>query len=302
MAAGHNVPVLQRWAFGAAAFWRLSRFNNVVLPALTVATGYYLYPQHDAGRELLLTSIIAYTLLHAVITIWNDVCDDHVDKLNGTPRIQQVKDDGHWRTVVTLCTVSLLLALCCMFWLPCRITIGLVIFLVLGWAYNTRPLLLSHKPIASQLVLALAYGAIPAFIGVSHDLSLTSLVLIVSLMLGRSSLSLLKDYKDAIGDSKATKKTFLLVYGGALTARLSVALAVIGYIGVTAIVTAHTGNYSTAAMLSMALVGIWLTAQRTELFRRHSYTSLNIIFHHCLRYEMLFIGLAALWSYLSYIS
>ncbi|MCA9325899.1 UbiA family prenyltransferase, partial [Candidatus Saccharibacteria bacterium] len=114
----------------------------------------------------------------------------------------------------------------------------------------------------------------------------------LGLSLNRLSLSLLKDYKDAPGDAKAHKRTFLLRYGGTLTARLSLGLAVVGMGMVLVVLASQT--LSTQYLVLVVTAG-WLLYERSKLFRHQDYVGLNRVFHDCLYYQLIFDTMVVLW-------
>lgn len=287
---------------GLESLWRLARLQNIALPSLIIVATYFA--SDHASREArsiwpLVLSIAAYIALHTLVTIWNDIRDADVDALNNTPRYEQAVASGHKPFIVGGLSACVVTAIACMWSLPIYTHVCLLVFLVVGWLYNNPPVQTSRKPLASQVSLLTAYGLLPALIGITlgNSYTLATLTLGASLAIARGSLSLLKDYKDAAGDAKGGKKTFLLVYGGKRTAQLSVLAATIGYIGTILSLTVIIPN-NRLTTVALITVGAWLIGQRARLLKHQAYQDLNRIFHNCLRYEVLFVGLAAVCLYL----
>jgi 4-hydroxybenzoate polyprenyltransferase len=144
-------------------------------------------------------------------------------------------------------------------------------------------------------VLGVCYGFVPVAMGLSlgrGPVPATAWLLAGSWALGRLSLSLLKDYKDAPGDAAAGKKTFLLVYGGSWVAKASFWLAAVGYLGVLAACAGQVSSWRWLVLIG-GTAG-WLLLERRQLFVRHTYAELNGVFHRCLHYQLVFDGMVAL--------
>ncbi|MCA9325757.1 UbiA family prenyltransferase, partial [Candidatus Saccharibacteria bacterium] len=101
---------------------------------------------------------LAYVLAHSLVTLWNDIADETVDGLNGTPRIFQLRKQvsaKYIRMMLWLLTASLVACLVPVPWVVRGI---LLTFMVLGWLYNQKPAQLSRRPLGSMVVMFLAYG------------------------------------------------------------------------------------------------------------------------------------------------
>lgn len=280
---------------GIRAYIELARPSNVLLPALAVVAG-FLFTGAELNADLWI-GLVAFFLLHSAVTIWNDIEDRAIDKLNNVDTIltRSAKAIPQARKVVVLLVVATLV--CGVFLPPSAIT-WLVVFLVLAWAYNARPLILSRRPISSIVVLGLCYAFVPILLGASLGLGVSSEVvwLAVFWALGRASLSILKDYKDAVGDAKSNKRTFLLVYGNRRVRLVSLILGIVGYVEVARI------TYELVVPASVewfyASVGaalLLLVYGRLVLFRKNSYEQLNRVFHMCLQWQLLCDGVIVAW-------
>lgn len=281
---------------GIQAFIRLSRTNNSVLPLLAVIAGFigtHITANTSIAPTLLL-SCLALLVAHSVVTVWNDLRDEAADKLNGIHRIAALRETKTLPIVRACLWVSLGILAALSVWLPHAVSILIASYLVLGWLYNDRPFLLSRRPIASIVVMALSYGLVPFLIGTALlHMSWRIWLLALGWTAIRTSISLLKDYKDAPGDAKAGKKTFLLVYGHSNVSRLQMFLATAGYASCVAATTLLTGKLLYTPIL--VAVTIWLLIERVKLFRLTDYAAMNTLFHSLLMYEIVFDGLIIVW-------
>ena len=274
---------------GVAAFLKLARFENSLLPVIALVAGFTAVKSDNYPKLILI--ILVLLLAHSIVTIWNDIADQVGDKHNNITRIGDLKRSGTYSTLQWLVGCSVVCIIVALLFLP-NITKGLAcVSLLLGWAYNVRPVQASYRPIPSIVLLSLAYGLIPFLMGASFgSINWPVIFLATGWTVGRGSLSLLKDYKDAHGDAVADKRTFLLVYGGTLTARLSFGLALMSYAVCVGLVATQAQHTFTAAVL-LSIVAVWLLYERARLFSAHKYGKLNQIFHDCIRYQLIFDGL-----------
>lgn len=276
---------------GMTAFLKLARLDNALLPTVALLAGFAAVGARDY-RQLALI-IVVLILAHSVITIWNDIADQSGDKHNNIARIGDLKRSGTYNAVRLLLYLSVGCIAILLVVFPLNAAAkGLVcLLLLLGWAYNVRPIQASHRPVLSIVLLSLAYGLVPFLLGASFGkFSWLVILLAIAWAVGRGSLSLLKDYKDAPGDAIAVKRTFLLVYGGKLTAKLSFGLALVSYLACIGIVAMLVNHVFTATLL-LSIVAIWLLYERAQLFKAHRYAKLNQIFHTCVQYQLVFDGL-----------
>jgi len=278
---------------GASSFLRLARLSNAILPCLALIVGYEV--SRGARIHWLVISLVVVTLLHSVVTVWNDIADEQADKHNGITRIATLRHQKLYRPMIMSLWIVAGIALVLLCFLPLLASVWMAAFLLASWLYNDRPLQASRRPMLSIVILAPAYSFIPFMMGVSLGVfSWAALALAIFWTLGRGSLSLLKDYKDAVGDAKAYKKTFLLVYGHTTTARLSFVLAAIGYVGCIAVV-ASLVEYAVWATITLAAVTIWLLWHRARVFKESQYKGLDKVFHDCVDYEIIFNVAVIAW-------
>lgn len=273
----------------------LTRPANAVQPLLFVVIG-TVFQGGSLADVRLYAALLAMLLVHGAVTMWNDVEDIEIDRRNKvtTPLTAgQVSVSTVRKWIVGQCLIAALLCLV----LPWASSVLLGLCVVLGWAYNASPLWLSRRPVASVVVLALSYGVFPLLIGAGL-VGWTFEVLSLSIAWGASrvSLSLLKDYKDAVGDAQSDKRTFLLVFGHRAVRAWSVALALGSNIVVVGIVAAHVYDATWLSYGGLALVlSVAVVAWRLRLFTLGTYGQFNDVFHQSLWLQLAFDGVCLLW-------
>jgi 4-hydroxybenzoate polyprenyltransferase len=277
---------------GLVAYFKLARVENAILPMFALVAGFTITKAADYTRLALAALVLI--LVHSVLTIWNDIADEAGDTHNNITRMSDLRNSGDYDVLRLFIGGSVCIIILALIFLPNTSKLLVSMSLLLGWAYNVPPIHGSHRPVLSIVLLGLAYGTIPFLLGASlGHIGLTTFYLAVGWTLGRSSLSLLKDYKDATGDAVAKKRTFLLVYGGTLTAKLSFSLALLGY-AISAIIVVTQVQHTLTTILLLGGVAAWLLYERTRLFKAKHYNSLDQIFHDCLKYQLVFDGLVIL--------
>src|SRR5690606_7374487 len=112
--------------------------------------------------------------------------------------------------------------------------------------------------------------------------------------LGRISLSVLKDYKDARGDARHHKKTFLLRYGAHKVALISTLSLCIGYAAFLYMVY-PMGSSAWGLLLLIIAIGIFCCMRR-PLFAPHaSYFQLDGTFRTIAQSQLLLDVGVVLW-------
>jgi 4-hydroxybenzoate polyprenyltransferase len=244
------------------------------------------------GAVLPLVAI--YFLLHSGLTIWNDIEDETIDGLSGRQGIATIRRLGLMRELRIITITYVLLAVFLAAYLGPMALAWVALIILCGYVYNTRPLQLSRRPLGSIAILILFYGALPVLLGASYaGLSALSVALAGGYGVLRGSLSVLKDYKDAPSDAKHNKRTFLLVYGARAVEKVSIVAAAIGFILILSAITALVGGW--VWMVVATIIAGWLLAKRWQLREAKSYKELNIIFHNCLYYQLIFDGVVLVW-------
>ena len=211
-------------------FIRLSRLFDAMYPVLSVAIGAAATDQ--LYNPQLLPLLIVVILLNSAAMVWNDIEDRTVDAANGRKELSK-SSKRELRHLIWLAAGAAGLSLVIAALVSPLAAILCFIALFVTWEYNSRPLQASRRPISSIVLLSGVGAFLPYLLGVSLAGALSWQLLAAGLFwwVGRISLSVLKDYKDAPGDAKHHKKTFLLRFGARRVARVSVATFIIGYGG-----------------------------------------------------------------------
>jgi 4-hydroxybenzoate polyprenyltransferase len=272
-------------------FIRLSRPYNGLLPSVAIIAGYSIAGGHTLGK--LVVTVAVFVVLHGVVTIWNDYEDEASDKQNDIHRIAAVKSAGNYRRYVWWMISMVLGCMAAGLWLGWQIEALLASYVFVSWFYNSQPAQLSKRPLGSMLCMFLAYGLLPFALGASLGVWRWQVgVLGFSWACTRLSVSLLKDYKDAPGDAKTNKKTFLLVYGGRAVARTSIVFLAAGLAGIVGVAISLNPSWALVVITASAL---WLISERFKLFQRKDYAGLHTLFKASLRYQLAFDALVTVW-------
>jgi len=277
----------------------LSRPANALLPLLLLTAGFYaaLGGFEQPSLDFYNLCISAF-LLHAAFTVFNDVADRTIDA------------DNNVRTIITLGTktqrlriawgaaVLLVAAILIVATLPPAVTIVVLCMTVVAFGYNQRPLQFSRRPLASIISLGLLYGFLPFFAGyfvVSPQVPYEWVAFASLWMVGRISLSLLKDFKDEDGDARHGKQTFLLRYGHGATLHLSTWLCAISYVGITAILVlqARTLLLMVVVVVAALVVGVAysLLRQRTMMAELATWRSVDAV----VKQQIIIDGMFIVW-------
>lgn len=235
----------------------LARINNAVMPLLAFGIG--LGFSDTTNIQFINYCVFLLVAVSAFATLQNDLHDKDVDMANGR---KSAYLDGSFKKefIWHVCLYLLVFATVCV--VLAHSILALFIFFVsilLSIAYNSKPLQLSRRPISSIAVLAIVMAALPVTLGLGAQLATTVIgqVVILGVTTQRFSLSILKDYKDYVGDKKLGKRTFLVAYGALATKYVSVSMSVIGYTALLCAYYVHSGNgYITLAFCAAAVVSI----------------------------------------------
>ncbi|HCH34883.1 MAG: hypothetical protein UY35_C0026G0003 [Candidatus Saccharibacteria bacterium GW2011_GWC2_48_9] len=272
---------------------RLSRLFDAAFPVVSLLLGAAVVGQLNSQRLFLLVAVVV--ILNSVAMIWNDIEDRRVDADNGRPELITTDSAVLQRLkiyVVMLAGLSLLIA-----WLA-NSTAFFVAIATLGviWLYNSKPVQASRRPVLSIVVLSGAGAFLPYLFGLSlGNIEASALAAGIFWWVGRISLSALKDYKDARGDARHHKKTFLLCYGARKVAWVSATTFLAGYIGFIAIVAYSAGTTPWILPVLIAAIGM-LTYVRWPLFRSKStYGDLDNSFRKIAQYQLFLDAGVVLW-------
>lgn len=244
---------------------RLSRPFDVMYPILSLFIGIALAGQLNNHQVYLLILVVA--LLNSCAMIWNDIEDKQIDNDNGRNEIisSSIKLIQRLKAYTLL---MILLALIISYSINIYAFLLSMITVLVIWIYNSMPIRASRRPIMSIIILSCAGAFLPYILGLTIDPQKFSWHMLIAGLFwwfARMSLSVLKDYKDAWGDAKNHKKTFLLKYGARWVAKISTACLIIGYGGFILYIPQSTAS---SLMLAFALIlGIGFMAYvRFDLF------------------------------------
>jgi chlorophyll synthase len=280
----------------AGAIALLARPANVVHPILLVFIGALVSGVSSDALSLYL-AVGAIVLIHSAVTMWNDAEDVIVDQRN---HVRTILTEGYVsERVVRMLAYSLLaLSLVLVTFLPSLAWLIAVMLVILGWLYNAPPFRLSRRPVASMVTLALSYGGLPVLLGASiGGITWQILLLAVAFGASRLSLSLLKDYKDAVGDAQTGKRTFLLVHGHHTLSRWSFGLAAVSNALLVYLLAPYAAAVTGQGIYYAVFGGLYVVTLvwRAKLFRHGSYAELNVVFHQCLYLQTIYDGVMVIW-------
>ncbi len=272
---------------------RLSRPFDAAYPLVSLFLGAAVagYTILDAKVGLLAVVVV---LLNSAAMLWNDIEDRHIDAKNGRTELFESSSGVIERIKIY---AMLLLAASIMVAYMVSINAALLVLptSVMLWVYNSRPVQASRRPIASVVVLSGIGAFLPYLYGVSlAGVTTSALVGGVFWWIGRISLSVLKDYKDALGDATYDKKTFLLRYGARWVARVSVVCFLLGYGGFVATMYGQAMGGWLSVLLLLAAMSAMVYLRRGLFAQTSSYTQFDAVFRSVGQYQLLLdIGLVA---------
>lgn len=271
---------------------RLSRLFDAAFPIVSLFLGVVVTGQLNNHSLYLLVPIVI--ILNSVAMIWNDIEDREIDADNGRPEL--VKSNvallGRLKIyLVILIAVGILLA-----WLVNAIAFVLAIATVcIIWIYNSKPIQASRRPILSIVVLSGAGAFLPYLFGLSlGNIGIHVLIAGVCWWFGRISLSVLKDYKDARGDARHNKKTFLLCYGVRKVAVVSVISLCVGY-GALIGLMFSLSNTTWGLLALITTTGVFAYMRRPLFDSKSTYVQLDSSFRKIAQYQLLLDVGVVLW-------
>lgn len=278
----------------AQALVELIRPYNATAALLALSIGFF-FPSTTKNFIDFLLALIILALLNSIATTQNDIEDIKLDKVNaqGKPlqtNLISLPEAKKLKKILIMITFGLSIIH------PYPNLLFFLIFMAISFMYNTRPFLLSYRPFSSIIALGLFYTLLPMLYGYeinNQNINTIFLGLLISWFLVRLSISILKDYKDEIGDNMFHKKTFYLTYGKKITARLSFALAVVGYTGIFLIsLPVKKNNLLILLPLIFAVIGF---LPRLILLSTKKSKRANELFHRIFFSENRFEGVYLLW-------
>lgn len=210
-------------------FVRLVRPENAAAALLSLTIGFVL--GKSSLSPLFFLSTIVLLCLHSAGTIQNDQADLPIDRVNAPQNplpSRQVSPRQAWFLERILFLAAWLVSL-----VNFKLFIFTVVMTVLTWSYNNPPFSFSRKPVASIVILGAVFSLVPMLYGFLLTTSKRSIPLLLTILawfLLRMSTSVLKDYKDVLGDRQFGKRTGLLVFGKKMVDIVSIAGTLLAYI------------------------------------------------------------------------
>lgn len=233
---------------------------------------------HSIGIDYII-GILVILLGFAYATIQNDIEDLAIDKVNSPSKALasgklSIEEASAFNNIILVGLLALSL-----YHFPHHLIFVLMLGLI--WLYNKPPFFLSRRPIASIVVLALAYSTVPLLYGyyLNFGLALNSdlLYLVLLWFLVRISIAILKDYKDARGDKAYNKRTFYLTYGHRYTALVSIICFSVGCVGILFLLFLLRTPHWLFILPALFLIRNFYL--RLQLFRTMNNKKLTDIFH-----------------------
>ncbi len=270
---------------------QLSRPANLLLPLIQVWAGYLLInnaPWQYAPLEFY-TVLVCLVLIHSSFTILNDFVDRDIDIDNKVESAITTKTSAYRHRLLLITIGMVILSCACLMFVSTNALWLILAEILLSTAYNMHPLRFSVRPIASIITLGVTYSLIPFLLGVvaaGGTISWNILLLASCWAFVRMSISILKDFKDKIGDKKHNKRTFLLVFGDRLTRRTSSVLSLVGIVGIAFFLYPFITEslQMLYILVSVAVIGVFLKERLAIL----STNTPKMSFEYFLRTQLLY--------------
>lgn len=271
----------------------LLRIYNASAAVLAFAIG-FVYSRNPFGYTFFLGAIFI-VLAHCVVTIDNDIEDIEIDQVNDSEKIlpQKLISLNEAKLFKNFLLASILVLL---FLFPSTYNFLFVAScLALGWIYNKPPFQISrNRPILSILLLGLTYTALPYLYGVKLsglEFNISILLIVFFLFLQRISISMLKDFKDEIGDKQFKKQTLYLKVGKRAIVRMSLFFSIISYLGI--FTTFFIFKSTNLFLLFPVIFSVSNILDRFKLLKTNQNDKLNNIFRLSFfgenRFELIFL-------------
>lgn len=269
------------------SFVEIVRPESVPSRVLLFSIGFFLF-NHRINADYFI-GLIVIILALAYAAVQNDMEDIAIDRINSPTKALVAKKISVRQAKIVSDLLLIGLLAFSLYNFPHHLFFGLIMLFFI-WAYNKSPLLFSHRPVASIIVLALMYAVVPLsygyYLGQSFTMNYYLIVLLISVFLVRISITILKDFKDALGDRDQGKNTFFLIFGTRITAIVSLTTACLGYLGV--IFTVFLLSKSWLTLILLAPIALWTILIRLHLFRTNNRQTLTKIFYQTFFKQNLF--------------
>ena len=275
--------------------WLLTRPTNAISPLALVYAGAVMGGVGIDDPRLVFT-MLALLFIHGAITMANDIEDIEIDRRNNVTTLltsgMVSRRTIRWWVIGQVVLAAVFLAI-----LPLGTELLAALLLAFGWAYNARPWYISRRPVGSIVVLALLYGVLPLLLGASLGrLDIHVVLLALAWGMSRVALSILKDYKDAVGDAMSNKRTFLLSYGHRWVRAVSLVSAFIGTAAIVIVLAFYLHGWGDIRYGTITVIaGVAVVCWRLLLYRFDTYTQLNRVFYQTTILQLIFDIVCVLW-------
>jgi 4-hydroxybenzoate polyprenyltransferase len=227
----------------------------------------------DALAPLFTTVLVVLAGWFVNAAALNDLADEEVDRINlASARGRPLVSGRATRTELWLVAVAAgVVALAVAAFEGGPVVIVVAAGLAVNAAYSLDPLRLSRRGAFGSITAAAVFVVVPYLVGVlsvEPDPSWRELALLPGLVVAFTGRILLKDFRDAAGDSLFGKWTFLLRHGRLATCRVSAACWIVGTAAVIAALPAVGSRPAVivvgAACLLAALHGLVQLTTETD--------------------------------------
>lgn len=254
---------------------KLSRPQNSLSPGLLTITTYY----STNNNPIVSTAIVLYVLifaLYSVASTINNIQDLSADIINNRHDNPLTTGTVQSKHIVGFIGAMITIIIATNIYLASN-TVVLITscFVLLLYAYSTKPLWLKSRGLYGTLSLAICYTALPILLGASHLGHIPLDVLWINLTISIASIStlLFKDYKDEQGDQATGAKTPLLLHGAKTITIFSLIATLLSTLGVIILAQAlNTGHAPIvlAIMYSLVTLSMHISSNRYINLRARS--------------------------------
>jgi 4-hydroxybenzoate polyprenyltransferase len=193
---------------------QLARPQNALYPALLASASAFLT---KSSWAVVAACFFLFICLYAVAATYNNIHDVKTDRLNLRKDNPLVFTPVSVKTLQIFMGLNSLIALCIGLTLRSPYSLGIVaVYVVLLAAYSHPKLKLQARGWLSPVVLSICYGGLPLLLGLIqnvpvHNQWLWQLPLLQALL--TFPITLVKDYKDIVGDTVTGKRTPVVRHG-----------------------------------------------------------------------------------------
>ena len=210
------------------------RPQMTLIPWLICCSVIFVY---KGSPWLYLLSLVLLVSCYGFVTIFNDLADYEIDKINKRKRLPLVSQTVSPHALRKVALILLGVIIVSSAAISTHALLWASVYLALGWAYSGSPNSKGRGIIAAYL-LGVCYGVMPwllGFISAQTAVSAEHFAIIVASFIFTTGIVLLKDFKDQKGDKKFGKRTFLVRHGAKKTHHLILGLTSASYFAIAII-------------------------------------------------------------------